>query len=455
MWWLPDHEDDQQPGTLTVSNHGEITLELIGGFDLNVRTPIAGGGWEVDINERPMPLIHGRADNRDVTIQDAWTKFAKGGVRFSDRPRFHHIVGNRAFIGVHLSLDTLDTWQGCFVHLENFGAWRGSTAMKLTREGTSITAELGYVEDSVVEIDGWTFTAITRHGGFDLDARRNEVSVTGLTNTRLRIDAPSPCTAEALDERVKSVMDLLTLAAGTPCGVIAMMLIPASTAAASSVRQPRQSLDVPVHVRHAYQPHPDDPAPTDWRFTCADKPFEDLIAAWIPLQRTAIAGTAAYFGTYYDRPGYTESRVLLAAVAAEAMHRALDAVPKQSELSAQMFLDRKRRAVEAMTSDQEREWIERKLQNKPAALTFRQRVRSMGESIAPEARTAITSDADRWAADITGARNGLAHNADGSRDRLLELAQATDATIAAYLMGLLGLSAACQRRSAAAMRTPY
>jgi hypothetical protein len=82
-------------------------------------------------------------------------------------------------------------------------------------------------------------------------------------------------------------------------------------------------------------------------------------------------------------------------------------------------------------------------------------MRSMLEIIAPEAHTAIMSDADRWAPDITGARNGLAHNADGSGDRLLELAQATDATIAAYLMARLGLSAACHRRAGAATCAPY
>lgn len=457
MWWLPDDEDDQQPGTLTISDHGDVTLELIGGFDLHVRTPLEGGGWEVDADDRPMTLIHGRAGNRDITIQDAWTKRSDSGPRFSDRPRFHRIVGNRAFIGVHLAPDAPNIWQGCWVHLENFGAWLGPNGVKLPRDSQASTAELIDVSDSSVQVDGWTFTAMTRHGGFDLDVRRRDVAVTGLTSARLRIEAPEPCSADALDERVKSVMDLLTLAAGTPCGVITTMLIPAPrhSSPSSSDGPQRRSPDVPVYVRHVYQPSPDAPAPTQWRFTCADKSFEDLLAAWIPVQRTAVAGTAAYFGMYYDRPGYTEARALLAAVAAEAIHHALDARPLQSELSAEDFSDRKRRAIDAMTSDQEREWINRRLQNKRTAPNFRQRMRSMLETIDAEALSAVIADPEQWLGDITGARNGLAHRADGSGARLFELAQATDATIAAYLMALVELNAECQRRSAADMRRPY
>lgn len=456
VWWLPD-DDVQQPGLLTISDRGDVTLELIGGFDLNARTSVEGGGWAAHENQRPMPLIHGRADNQDITIQDAWTEHSTSGIRFSDRPRFHRIRGNRAFIGVHLASDKLDAWGGCWVQLENLAAWLASGSVRRSAELRSKFAELVDVEDQRVEVDGWTYTVVTRHGGFDFDVRRGDVSVTGLTSTRLHIAAPEPCTVEVLDERVKSFMDLLTLATGTACGVIAMSVVPrpAPPTSPPAGRLSRFDPDIPVHVRRIREVQPGGAAPTVWRFTCADKPFEDLVAAWVPLQRTAIAGTSAYFGNYYDRAGYTESRALLNAVAAEATHRALNISQGERELSDEDFVDRRRRALDAMTTEVERAWIRRKLSNNPAQPSFRQRMRSIVETIDATAIAAIMGDVELWLTDITETRNGLAHEAVGLGDRLLELEEATDVTVAAYLMALLGLDAEAQQRAASLVRRVY
>lgn len=456
-WWLPDEEDDAQPGTLTISDRGDITLDLIGGFDLSIRTPTENGGWAVSADERDVPLIHGRTGNLNITIQDAWTrKSIAFGFGFSDRPDAHSLGGNRAFIGVHLAVDEPAAWQGCWVQLENLAPWLGPESIRQSAEIRSTSAELVSVADRSVAIDGWAYTAVTRNGGFDFDIQRGDVSVVGLTSTRLRIDAPGPCTIEHLDERVKAFMDLLTLASGTACGVISMSVIPVEVPQLAGARA-QSHIDVPVHARHVHQPDPHAPARPrhDWRFTCADRTFEELVAAWIPLQRQAIAGTSAYFGNYYDRPGYTESRALLNAVAAEATHRSLDTEPRQRELDQEDFTNRLQRALDAMTTDEERAWIRRKLRNSAAEPSFRQRMRSIIQRINEDAVAAIMSDVAQWLGDITMTRNGLAHEAVGLGDRLLELEQATDATYAAYLMALLGLDSAAKQRAAVKMRRPY
>lgn len=40
-WWRPEDDQTRQPGTLRISNSGELTLDLIGGFDLEIRRPLA------------------------------------------------------------------------------------------------------------------------------------------------------------------------------------------------------------------------------------------------------------------------------------------------------------------------------------------------------------------------------------------------------------------------------
>lgn len=452
-WWLPD-DPDPQPGTLTISNRGDVTLELIGGFDLSVRTPLPGGGYAVSANERSMPLIYGLAGNQRITVQDALTLRSEARFGLSERPNFHRISGTRAFVGLHLPEEEHEQlWQGCWVHLENFAYWSGANGVRRSAELRSRSADLVEVLDKAVEVDGWTYTLVTRVGGFDFDVRRGDISVSSLVSARLRIDAPGPCTIAELDTRVKAWMDLLTLASGSACGVIGMSVIPVSDEISRGGLRRRQ--DYPVHVRHLHEAEPDADAPREWRFTCDELAFEHAAAAWMPLQAKALEGTSAYFGSYYSPGGYTESRALLNAVAAEATHRALGELKRERDIAPDTFADRKRRARAVMQTLDEREWLDRKLRNDRRPITFQDRLRDIVSSIAPEAVSLILTDVDEWATDLTRTRNGLAHRADGSGQRLHELAQATDAVLTAYLLARLGLDAAAQSKAAGALRRPY
>lgn len=453
QWWLPD-DPEEQPGTLTISDRGDITLELIGGFDLAVRTAMPGGGYTVSANEQPTPLIYGRAGNHRITIQDAITLRSESFFGLSDRPSYHRISGTRAFVGVHLPQhEANQLWRGCWVHLENFAFWYGANGVRRSAELRSKSAELFDVPDKRVEVDGWTYTAVTRLGGFDFDVRRGDIAVSGMVSARLRIDAPSPCTITELDVRVKAWMDLLTLASGSASGVIGMSVMPVPDEEAPEIE--RRSRDVPVYVRHVRLAEPDADVVREWRFTCHDLPFDEAATSWMPLQAKALEGTSVYFGNYYSAGGYTESRALLTAVATEATHRALGELKQERDLDPEVFADRKRRALSAMDTQVEREWMNRKLKNDAARITFRDRLHDMVSSVDPEAVSLILSDVDKWASDLTNTRNGLAHRADGSDRRLLELSQATEAVLTAYLLSLLGLGAPAQSKAAIPMRKPY
>jgi hypothetical protein len=101
----------------------------------------------------------------------------------------------RAFVGVHLpEHEANQLWRGCWVHLESFAFWCGANGVRKSAERRSKSAELIDVPDKRVEVDGWTYAAVTRLGGFDFDVRRGDTGVSGKISARLRIDAPSPCT---------------------------------------------------------------------------------------------------------------------------------------------------------------------------------------------------------------------------------------------------------------------
>ena len=128
---------------MTISDRGDITLELIGGFDLAVRTARPEGGFCVSSNERSMPLIYGRAGNQLITIQDTTTMRSESYFGLGERPSYHRISGTRAFVGVHLPEHEADQlWQGCWVHLENFAFWCGANGVRSSAELRSESAEL-------------------------------------------------------------------------------------------------------------------------------------------------------------------------------------------------------------------------------------------------------------------------------------------------------------------------
>ena len=53
IWWVAGENAEPRPGTMSMSPTGKIELDLIGGFDLSVRTPIEGG---VAISRGPLSV---------------------------------------------------------------------------------------------------------------------------------------------------------------------------------------------------------------------------------------------------------------------------------------------------------------------------------------------------------------------------------------------------------------
>ncbi len=214
------------------------------------------------------------------------------------------------------------------------------------------------VADRSVAIDGWAYTAVTRNGGLDFDITRRRLGGR-LDQHPLRIDAPGPCTIEHLDARVKAFMDLLTLASGTASGVISMSVIPVEGPSASRARAQShiESRARPTRTPTGTLTRPPDHATTGVHLR--GPTFEELVAAWIPLQRQAIGG---YVGVFLQLGTSTTTRLHRVAGLSECSRRrshppSLDTEPRQRELDQEDFTNRLQRALDAMTTDEERAWI--------------------------------------------------------------------------------------------------
>jgi len=152
-FWTPDAPDNKLPGTLTISDGGEIELEVIGNFD-------GSAGIPNPMDEMDVKKIIGQIEKSGyVTIDDCLYRhknFAFGGIAKST------LTGYRALFGVHL-LDPepqIDTYR---CSLEGLDEWVAISGIKAQTDFEAKTATITFEPPPKISYeltDGFTFSVI-------------------------------------------------------------------------------------------------------------------------------------------------------------------------------------------------------------------------------------------------------------------------------------------------------
>ena len=136
--------------------------------------------------------------------------------------------------------------------------------------------------------------------------------------------SPQPTKFRDFDRIAKAIMDLMTLAAHAPAGVIkeTLRFTPPDAPSTSGLRA---SIEVDVMGRqiHHPKPGPSETARAEYLFTLDDIQFADVLPRWLDLHERTWLGCSTLFGLRYIPEGYTTARLLAVATAAEAIHRGL------------------------------------------------------------------------------------------------------------------------------------
>ncbi len=142
----------------------------------------------------------------------------------------------------------------------------------------------------------------------------------------------------------------------------------------------------------------------EFRFTCNDIAFEDVIPAWLTLREDAATACNVFFGMQYARPGYTETRLLLSAIAAEGFHAAFS--DTTTHMADEDFEVLRAKVLDAVEDEDERAWVDSALANR---MSFRRRLRALTRIPDRAARSLVVPDVETWVDDVVAARNTLAH----------------------------------------------
>lgn len=218
--------------------------------------------------------------------------------------------------------------------------------------------------------------------------------------TAITLSADGPVPLEAFEKQLSTFQNLLTFAADQPCGRMSLILTD------------RSGSDVRVFGRDKYQPfNKMTRKPIEFSLRFVSDQTQRVIDGWWEAHDQLLPVTQIIAGLRYQ-PGYVEADAILSAAAIEALATAA-LNPSRPPLSLEeaepiiTALD----SLSGMNQDQ-RDAIAR-LKGDLRRTTFRSKVESLIEGVAPEQWQLSRIKVDEWIKLFKKARNGIAHAVPG------------------------------------------
>ena len=439
LWWLPDAPDECVPGVLRYDRDGGVTLSLIGTFEDRIMTEVSPGVTAVHEGSRTWKVMHGVAEKREITllgcIPTSTNRAFGARVKSPDKQT---VRAQTALVGVHAADDDDALFAAAQVSIENLGRWAGVEVFsgfigapegKRFDGSGSISAKP--LESTSVLVDGTEFT---------LDHLRNPPhfdECRGRTTARMRDTVycqVAPSTGFSFAEATvcaKSLQDLISLATHRAAGLIWLRLRLTNEGPGAE----RHLGDRYVHVLYS-------PAVVGERdakviehhkmfFTCDAIAFEAIIPRWCEIRDRLKAAMDLILALRYSPAQYLESRLLMAAGAAEALHRALgiEARPMPGAEFRKM-----RDAMLELAPEGQRERLKGAIRND---VSLRDRLHDLADRPDAQAVSELVPDLDRWARRTVKARNDLAHRGDTPNHSMEELVAVVEATTGVVILNLL------------------
>lgn len=452
QWWTSDDPNDVMPGTLRHLGNGSLRLELIGGFDINIWTPLPGGsGLSTSSAEsRDFPLVYGVCDGERFTLFDAIatsTQERVGGISTQE------LISNRALRGIHLVSRDEPLFTRAVLQLGRLLDWSNRSAFykqPLTGNSTGErNAGTRPVASAIAIYNDITIGLHVRSSEFHLTGRpsTDERSMVARESAVLEFEGAEPVTDTGFDAVCQDIQDLLTLSAYEPCGWLRQWLyVPTSPGGPGEAET-----EVEVLGRRIYQADvpENEPRQHEFLFTLADLDFPDLVPRWLALKDQARLGFNVLLGLRYISRGYVGSRLLGAATAAETIHDGL--YPNSTRLPEPTYDSLRSRLFEAVANEpgEVRSFLSDALQNRP---TYRTRISQLASIPDPNAVDDLLTDPVEWAGRLKNARNAFAHANEQSVQDIDSssaywLLEVTYALLCLVAMEKLGLPDEVQRRA--------
>lgn len=444
-WWLPEDPETTVPGVLRYEPDTGPRLSLIGGFESRIMHEIRPG-VRVDRGEnRAWDVIHGVADNKEITLLDClpgrtqWVGMGEHLVRQA-------VHAHTALVGCHLPSKDEAAFAGVEVSVEHMTALSADSVFSVTygvKKDESLDGRGGIEAKPVdlrrADLGGLTATLDLVHTLPYFEHQRGQHLARMTSAAVVRFEAPGPVPVSTLVRAVSGLRDLVSLASGSACAILWQRLILPPKEDPEFDTRPVLRRRVDDYGQHIVQGNPFEKVSGHHQnlFTFADLPFESLLPRWFEVKAKFEATCNQILGLRYSSDTYLELRLLSAVGAAEAMHRALDPPPPIPEEEFAAL----RETLLGVTPKPRRTWLASLLQrNEP---TLKSRLTELAGRPDREAMSAMLPAPKIWAEAAKEARNTLAHTGRAQAhtlDLLYAVTEATTAVVVANLLYEVGLA---------------
>lgn len=436
QWWFQEGETHVM-GRLIIREDGAVRLDLSGSL--------------MRFDDR-VPVVWGLAEGVPVTLTDCFP-LTQRGLGPGPGGEFQSLRAQKAYVGAHFYPDDA-IFSSARISLENLSGFLAAPVVNRMVDGDRLGLVAAVTShESTASYGEWTIAAHSHANTFTSVESRATTTVSTTVTPYLHLTPSAPVAVDAFTGLILHLSDLMTLASGEACGLISTVLtVAADNAPMGDTLERFVPMPEPVHA-YGRRIHTASPASSGtsffaFRFTCNDLSFEDIIPAWLRTREEAETACNVFFGLQYARPGYTETRLLLSAIAAEGFHAAFSDTTAQ--MPEQQFELLRTTVLDAVEDDDERTWVDSVMSNR---MSFRRRLRALARIPDRDARSAVVPDAESWAGDVVAARNTLAHTGNHTLDsNPFALEQMTTGLLTLVLMERLGLPADRQRHAARELR---
>lgn len=444
-WWRPNDPEARRPGTLRLDVESGVTLELLGGFSITTEETLPGGVIQRTPADDPFPILHGESLDEPVTLVGCVPIGTRAGF-FGGDIGSQTVTANRAYLGIHLGSVDEPVFSRAAFELEYLLGWSWAPGLPLVQtEGPAPSDGIDLIAPRTASVGPLEITL--EHLKNESVRHRQRLSARAHARTewaRVTVVSDAAQSVSAFDAVVKALMDLITIAAQAPAGVIGQLVLTAG----DDGRGDGSRVEVHGKDTHLVKPDEgdDDERYVRYLFTLADAPWQELIPRWMQLHSQCRFPISMLAGLFYSPGGYSDVQLLITAAAAEGLHRELH---DKAPLSEAKFTDLRRRIKGAIVRA-DRSYVFQRLHNQ---MSFRERLLNLLTIPDHQAVQQLIQDPAQWADLIRDARNGVAHALKPERTEdghtlVFHARTATRGLISVFLMHELALSEEAQRQAA-------
>ena len=452
LWWLRDEPDEQVPGVLRYDGKGGLLLSLIGAFEERIFCHLAPGVKDELEGLRTWDVIHGVAQRREVTLLGCVPTRSRRSIGARvESPDTQIVSVTTAIIGAHISGREDAAFGAAEISVEDLTLWAASSVFSAyhgTRNGMpdgTGAISVKPVEAKSVTVNNTEYRLEHTHTLPFWDWSRGKTIGRMRDVVSIRVRWVEPSDLKTALEAASLIQDLIALATHRAAGVIWLQLEVAGTQVflPNGRRLPPRRVDVlysPVAVGKSDEKAIElDSA----FFTCEMLSFEQIMPRWCEVRGRLQAAINMILGLRYAPARFVENNLLMAAGAAEALHRGLDIEEKPVP---EAEFKKIRNAMLDQVPEEHRGRFKQAIRNSP---TLRDRLLALAARPDQEVIKQVVPDVEHWAKRTTQARNNLAHEGktpSHSIDELNTIVRVTSAVVILNILHELGLSAERQRQ---------